>query len=255
MSLRAAWFERHHAKLRLYCDRMAAPLTGVPTSYVIQVGSFPNGSNLVNFDAGNTALTLAATNVPAGAYFVRVYARSASCSPPAFLSPSSNEILLSVASAPSGWSGPIVCRTLISGPGGYHHDETQTWIVGGPARTAGPRTNYPVQWSAHGSGGYAASSWTINATATIDFSVTTVASTGIPVFDRTTTLIIIDDGIVGSPASFDLYEIEFPTIVASSATATSVTGTWSRATIGGDSPQQPGGANGTLSCTWSLTFR
>ena len=231
------------------------PLTGVPTSYVIQAGSFPNGSNLVNFDTGNTALTLAATNVPAGAYFVRVYARSIGCSPPALLSPSSNEILLSVAAAPSGWSGPIVCRTLISGPGGYHHDETQTWIVGGPSQTVGPRTNYPVQWSAQGSGGSASSNWTINATATTDFSATTVASTGIPVFDRTTTLIIIDDGIVGSPASFDLYEIEFPTIVASSATATSVTGTWSRATVGGDSPQQPGGANGTLSCTWSLTLR
>jgi hypothetical protein len=231
------------------------PLTGVPTSYVIQVGSSPNGSNLVNFDTGNTALTLAATNVPAGSYFVRLYGRSSGCTPPAFLGPSSNEILLNVGTS-SGWSGPIVCHAVITGPGGYHHDETQTWMVGGVGQTVGPRTNYPVQWSAQGSGGDAvAKSWTINATAATDLSVTIVASTGLPTFDRTTTQIIIRDGIVGAPTSFDLYEMEFPGFVASSANATSVSGTWSRPTVGGDSPQQPGGSIGTLSCTWSLTLR
>ena len=101
----------------------------------------------------------------------------------------------------------------------------------------------------------AGTSWTINSTATTDLTVTIVASTGIPTFDRTTTPILIRGGIVGTPISFDLYEIEFPTIVAGSATATAVSGTLSRPTVGGDSPQQPGGSTGTLSCTWSLTFR
>lgn len=232
------------------------PLTGVPTSYVVQAGRFTNGADLANFDTNSTALALTATNVPTGSYFVRVYSRSSGCPPPTFLGPSSNEVLLSVgpAAAP-GWAGPIVCRTAISGPSGYHHDETQTWIVGGPGQTVGPRTTYPVQWSAQGSGGASGKSWLINSTATTDLAVTTVASTGIPIFDRTTTPIIIRGGIVGTPISFDLYEIEFPTIVAGSASAASVSGTWSRSTSGGDSPQQPGGSVGTLSCTWSLTFR
>jgi hypothetical protein len=231
------------------------PATGVPTSYVIQAGTAPNTLDLVNYDTNSTALTLTASNVSAGSYFVRVYARSSSCAPPAFLGPSSNEILLTVGSVASGWSGQIVCRASVTGPNGYRHDETQTWIVGGPSQTAGPRTTYPVQWSAQGAGGGAGTSWTINSTATTDFSVTVVASTGIPIFDRTTTPIIISRGIVGSPTSFDLYEMDFPTIVASSANATSVSGTWSRPTIGGDSPQQPGGSSGTLACGWSLTFR
>ena len=232
------------------------PSTGVPTSYVVQAGSSPTGSNLANVDTNSTALTLSAANVPAGSYFIRVYARSSSCAPPAFLSPASNEVLLSIGVA-SGWAGPIVCRTLISGPNGYRHDETQTWTVGGRGQTVGPRTFYPVQWSAQGSGGStgAGTSWTINSTATTDLTVTIVASTGIPTFDRTTTPILIRGGIVGTPISFDLYEIEFPTIVAGSATATAVNGTFSRPTVGGDSPQQPGGSTGTLTCTWSFTFR
>jgi hypothetical protein len=230
------------------------PLTGVPTSYVIQVGSFPGGSDLVNFDTNSTALTLAAAGIPVGSYFVRVYGRSSTCAPPAFLGPTSNEILVSVGTA-AGWSGPIVCRAVISGPSGYHHDETQTWMVGGRGVTVGPRTFYPVQWSAQGSGGGATGSWTINSTTTTDLTVTIVASTGVPIFDRTTTPILIHEGIVGTPTNFDLHEIEWPTIVASSATATTVSGTFSRSTVGGDSPQQPGGSTGTLSCTWSLTFR
>jgi hypothetical protein len=231
------------------------PLTGTPTSYVIQAGSSPNAANLANFDTNSTALALTATEVPAGSYFVRVYARSSGCAPPTFLSTASNEVLLSIGAASSGWSGQVVCRLAITGPNSYHHDETQNWIISGPGQTAGPRTTYPVLWSAQGAGGGVGKSWTINQTATTDLSVTTVASTGIPIFDRTTTGLVIHGGIVGSPTSFDLFEIDFPTIVASSPTATSVTGTYSRPTAGGDSPQQPGGSVGTLTCTWSFAFR
>lgn len=231
------------------------PLTGAPTSYVIQAGSSPNGLNLANFDTNSTALTLAASNVPAGSYFVRVYARGNGCAPPTFLSPASNETLLSVGAVSSGWGGQIVCRSAITGPSGYRHDEAQTWIIAGSGQTVGPRTTYPVQWSAQGAGGGIGKSWTINSTAMTDLSVVTVASTGIPIFDRTTTGIIIRRGIVGAPTSFDLYEMDFATIVASSPNATSVSGTWSRPTVGGDSPQQPGGSRGTLSCAWSFTLR
>jgi hypothetical protein len=230
-----------------------APMSGTPSSYVVQAGSAAGLANLANFDTASTALTLAVANVPPGSYYVRVYSRSSNCAPPAFLGPASNEILLTVGNTFPGWSGAIVCRLAITGPSGYHHDETQTWNVGGPSQTVGPRTNYPVQWSAQGAGGGQTGSWTIDARATTDFSVTTVASTGLPLFDRTSDPILILGGIVGTPTSFDLREIEFPGFTASSPSATSVSGNWSRATVGGDSPQQPGGSTGTLSCTWSLT--
>ena len=103
------------------------PLTGAPTSYVVQAGSVPGAANLANVDTNSTALSLAAT-VPAGSYFVRVYARSSACASSTFLGPASNEILLSVGGVP-GWGGQIECRIAITGPSGYRHDETQTWFV------------------------------------------------------------------------------------------------------------------------------
>jgi hypothetical protein len=230
------------------------PLTGAPTSYVIQAGSSPNGSNLANFDTNSTALTLVASNVPAGSYFVRVYGRSSGCDAPAFLSASSNEILLTVGAAATGWGGQIVCNLAISGPSGYRHNETQTWTISGPGVVfATNRTSYPIQWSALGSGGGALGSWTIDRTATTDLTLTLVA--GVPTFDRTTEAILIRGGLQGTPTSYDLFEMKFPPIVANSASATSISGTWSRPNAGGDAPVQPGGSTGTLSCTWSLTFR
>ncbi len=232
------------------------PLTGVPTSYVVQVGSAPGAANLANVDTNSAALTLSATDVPAGVYFVRIYARSSSCAAPSFLGPTSNEILVSVGGTP-GWGGQIECRIAITGPSGYHHNETQSWFVSGPGQVITPnvRTNYPVRWTAQGSGGGPGTSWTINATAATDLSATVVASTQIPLFDRTTAAILIRLGIAGTPVSFDLHEIEFPGFTAPSASATLVTGTYSRPTVGGDSPQQPGGSTGTLTCTWSLRFQ
>jgi hypothetical protein len=80
-----------------------APLTGAPTSYVIQAGSAPGLADLASFDTGSTALAFVAGGVPAGSYYVRVYGRSSSCSPPAFLGPSSNEVLAFVV----GFSGDV----------------------------------------------------------------------------------------------------------------------------------------------------
>jgi hypothetical protein len=225
------------------------PSSGVPASYVIQAGSAPGLSNIApNFDLGGTATTFTA-RVAAGSYYVRVYAKSNSCASPALLSPASNEILLTVA---SGWSGQIVCHLAISGPSNYHHDETQTWIVGGAAQPiASNRAYYPVQWSAQGSGGSVLGTWSINSTASTDLTVT-IRLDGAPLFDRTTTGILIRRGLAGAPTSYDLYEMDFPTIVGGS-NATSVSGTWSRPSAGGDAPVQPSGSVGTLTCTWSLT--
>lgn len=229
------------------------PLTGVASSYVVRAGSTP-GTAVANVDTGSTALSLTVP-VPAGSYFVRIYARNSACAGPSFVGPASNEVLLSSGGAPA-WRGQIECRSAISGTG-YSHNETQTWFVGGPGqRVSSARVNYPVVWTAQGSGGSAATpSWTINQTTTTDLSATVVASTGIPIFDRTTTAIVIPGGIVAQPNPFTLHEMEFPAIVAPSASATVVTGTWSRPTVGGDGPQMPGDATGTLSCTWSLRYQ
>jgi len=148
----------------------------------------------------------------------------------------------------SGWAGRIQCKKSITGPGGYHHDETQTWAVGGAAQASGGSTNFPVAWTAVGSGGAPGKSWAINASQATNLTVT-VLTGGVSSFDRSTAAIDILSGIVGTPISFTLYEIDFPAFTTTSSTAT---GTWSRPTVGGDSPQQPGGSTGTLSCSWAL---
>ncbi len=55
-----------------------APSGGGVLSYVLEVGSSPGASNLVNFDTGNTATSLVSGNVPNGVYYSRVRARDAS---------------------------------------------------------------------------------------------------------------------------------------------------------------------------------
>jgi hypothetical protein len=227
-----------------------APASGLPSSYTIEAAATPAGpASLANFNTGTTQTSLVVPNVPPGTYHVRVRAVGANGPGPV-----SNEVALTVG-ATAAWGGEIECRLAIAGDG-YAHNETQRWLVGLPAQVvSSARTNYRALWSAQGSGGGAASSWTINSAATTDLSATVIASTGLTTFDRTTAPVLIRNGIVASPTPFDLYEIEFPTIVGSSPGATLVSGTWSRPTVGGDSPQQPGGATGTLTCTWSLRYQ
>jgi len=73
-----------------------APVSGTPTSYVIQAGSQPGGANLANFDTNSTAVSLNAAGTPAGSYYTRVYGKSSSCAAPTFLGPASKEILVVV---------------------------------------------------------------------------------------------------------------------------------------------------------------
>jgi predicted phage tail protein len=82
-----------------------APTTGgAVTSYVLEAGDAPGGSNLATFDTGNTATGFTAFAVPTGTYFVRVRARNA-----AGTSTASNEvvILVGVCSAPPSAPSPL----------------------------------------------------------------------------------------------------------------------------------------------------
>ena len=64
---------------------------GDPTSYVIEAGSFPGGSNLAYVDTGSTGTSFFAPGVGAGTYYVRVRAKNR-CG----VSIGSNEIVLRV---------------------------------------------------------------------------------------------------------------------------------------------------------------
>jgi hypothetical protein len=65
--------------------------SGNPTSYVVEAGSRPGGTNLANSDLGSPATSLTATGVGPGTYYVRIRAKN-----PCGLSSASNEIILSV---------------------------------------------------------------------------------------------------------------------------------------------------------------
>jgi hypothetical protein len=64
-----------------------------PSSYVIEAGSFPGGSNLANVDTLSTGTSFFAPGVGSGTYFVRVRAKNA-CG----VSGGSNEVIVKVGS-------------------------------------------------------------------------------------------------------------------------------------------------------------
>ena len=98
----------------------------LPTSYTIEAGSSPGGSNLANFDTGNTVTTLAVLAVPAGTYYVRVRGRN-----PVGLGDPSNEIVAVVAGAPCTPPGaPSALAAIVNGS-----TVTLTWNGAAGART------------------------------------------------------------------------------------------------------------------------
>jgi hypothetical protein len=82
--------------------------SGNPSTYVIEAGSAPGLTNLVNSDLGSAATTLTATGVAAGTYYVRVRAKN-SCG----VGPASNEIVVSILAPTRGTRWPV---------NGHHYD-------------------------------------------------------------------------------------------------------------------------------------
>ena len=122
-----------------------APATGdAAAAYVIEAGSAPGRADLANFDSGSAAITLTATGVPTGTYYVRVRARNAGGAGPA-----SNEVVVIVAAACTGVpNAPTDLATVVNGA-----IVTLTWT--GPSGGC-PPASYLVR------AGYAASATSLS---------------------------------------------------------------------------------------------
>ena len=82
-----------------------------PTSYVVEAGSSPGGTNLANFDTGSTGTTLIVSAVPAGTYYVRVRGRNS-----VGFGAVSNEVVVIVTGVPcAGPGAPTGLVTLVNG--------------------------------------------------------------------------------------------------------------------------------------------
>jgi uncharacterized repeat protein (TIGR03803 family) len=108
---------------------------GAPDFYVLQAGSSSGQSNLANANTGSTATTLTVTNVPPGAYFVRVLAQNASGA-----SAPSNEIVVTVGGGGGCNSAPGAPTGLVASANGSN--VTLAWQA--PGAGCAP-TTYIVQ--------------------------------------------------------------------------------------------------------------
>jgi len=88
------------------------PTAGGPvSSYVIEAGSQPGGTNLANLDTGTTATRFDATSVSAGTYYIRVRAKG-----PAGVGAPSNEVGILLGASCS--TAPTAPRSLVSSVNG-----------------------------------------------------------------------------------------------------------------------------------------
>jgi len=110
----------------------------VPTTYIVEAGSFSGGSDLAVFSTDSVATTITVQQVPTGTYFVRVRAgNSGGTSPP------SNEVVAVVGTgapgpSPEGVPGPP-SRLAISVSG------STASFVWNPPTSGGPPTAYLIE--------------------------------------------------------------------------------------------------------------
>ena len=100
-----------------------APAGGCPpTSYGLEAGSAPNGTDLARLDTGRTATSFSAGQVASGTYYLRIRATNAAGS-----SAASNEVVVTVGAPPSPDPGtppspeppPVLSVTIVDLSGAY----------------------------------------------------------------------------------------------------------------------------------------
>lgn len=157
--------------------------------------------------------------------------------------------------AATGWVGTITCKKSVSGPLSYHHDETQTWFVGGgPPPNPTGQTLYPTAWTATGSGGKSAGTvpqtWHVNATGAGQLAI--FPGTGVTNFQRSNAQITVFNGIQGSPTSYTAFEYQF--LPFSSTDPHNAKDNRTDTGQPCDTPVTPGGSTCTVQCSWDLTW-
>ena len=214
-----------------------------PYSWTLASGTLPPGLTL------NTAGVLSGTPTSSGTSTFTVKVTDAEA-PAVYVT---KQLTLTIA---SGWAGTISCHKYIlpGAPYGYHHDEIQTWHVGGTPSQLTGQTLIPYSWTANGSGGESGppgQSWTVNVTGAGQIAETT-DSQGNPNFQRFSSQIAVHNGMMGTPTSYTEYEYQFLPFAGSKNTMP-VQGSQSYPGPNCDLPVMPGGAICHVDCSWNLS--
>ena len=191
-------------------------------------------------------------------------------------------LLLTVASTPSlsqsslnhPWSGQAQCKVTVQGPG-YSHQEIHTWTMSGGSPTLqGAIHVFPATWSVSGQGSLQRSQgaqtldaqWTTNASLpNAPIALFIRASDGKLVLKSAHAQLRSKGGVSGTqkvtingvpqtpgPISLEAFEWNFPGAEAASTSKT-ISGSSTNPTNGAVGPMQPGGSQGTATCTWNFT--
>ncbi len=143
--------------------RWLAPIGGdPPTSYVVEAGSASGRADLASVDTGATGTSLAADNVGAGTYFVRVRARNS-----AGASTASNEVVVTVLDS----TGP--CGGAPGAPGHFAASSSGTIVSLSWTASAGA-TSYVIEAGSFSGANHIV----LNDTGTTATFYTSVAPTG-----------------------------------------------------------------------------
>ena len=171
------------------------------------------------------------------------------------------------------WSGQAQCQVSVQGQG-YSHQENHTWTLNGAQSTPqGAMHVFPATWSVTGQGSLQRANgaqtlqaqWTVNSPPmNAPIALFVRASDGALILKAwhsqlransavTLTQQLVVNGIAQAPgtSSGQAFEWTFPAAEVPS-TSTSISGSNTIATNGSVGPMQPGGSQGTASCTWNF---
>ena len=184
-------------------------------------------------------------------------------------------LLFSQSSAVTGpWSGQAQCQITVQGPYGYNHSETQTWTLnGGQPTMQGAMNILPATWSATGQGSFQKTTgsqtlvgqWKTNASPiSAPLALFIRASDGMLILKSWHSQLTAPGSVIGTQQMYingvaqtpgaisgGAFEWQFPFSQVPS-NSTSISGSTTIATNGSVGPMQPGGSQGTASCTWNF---